>query len=45
MLSHQKKAVTKAEFDTKKSQNAQLDRLKNVETGKPVVDKATLVLH
>ena len=37
------KAVTKAEFDTKKSQNAQLDRLvKNVETGKPVVDKATL---
>ena len=37
------KAVTKAEFDTKKSQNAQLDRLvKNVETGKPVVDKGTL---
>ena len=36
------KAVTKAEFDTKKSQNAQLDRLvKNVETGKPVVEKAT----
>lgn len=35
------KAVTKAEFDTKKSQNAQLDRLvKNVETGKPVVEKA-----
>lgn len=36
------KAVTKAEFDTKKSQNAQLDRLvKNVETGKPVVEKTT----
>lgn len=36
------KAVTKAEFDTKKSQNAQLDRLvKNVETSKPVVEKAT----
>ena len=36
------KAVTKAEFDTKKSQNAQLDRLvKNFETGKPVVEKAT----
>lgn len=36
------KAVTKAEFDTKKLQNAQLDRLvKNVETGKPVVEKAT----
>ena len=36
------KAVTKAEFDIKKSQNAQLDRLvKNVETGKPVVEKAT----
>lgn len=35
------KAVTKAEFDIKKSQNAQLDRLvKNVETGKPVVEKA-----
>lgn len=35
------KAVTKSEFDAKKAQNAQMDRLvKNVESGKPVATKS-----